>query len=333
MTRGFSLMELMLALAIGSVLSGIMYMCLFQSQRVANSIENITNIQMRALITRRQIVRDISGAFIPMHILEPKKEKQEKPSSEKELVNDKKEKPKVKDDQKNEPDEKDKNIKERLAKVFDGTAGDIQFKQLLLVTNNPLEVYWSNKAGRPKFRAEKITYRLEQEKKTGTPSYKLIRTTTYPKGSKGKEATQTYELVTGIKKITVSYIAVIEEEEKDGKKSDTNTSKASNVQAQTEKTSTKKEIKTFTDWAVQSMADDDIRLQKKLPDFIAITLELWNSTKATSETFTFTVPIAWQEIKHKPKASQQKPKSEQTASRTQAQQQPKQPIQQMQQRR
>ena len=335
MTRGFSLIEVMLALVIGSILSGIMFMCLSQSQRVAASIENITNIQMRALIARRQLVRDISGAFIPTHILEPKKEQKKESGSKPKTADAKKEEPKIKNEQKDEHGEKDQKLKERLDKAFDGTADNTQFKQLLLITNNPLEIYWSNKAGRPKFRAEKVTYTLEKEKKTGTLSYRLMRTTTYPKGGKEKEAMQTYELVHGIKKMTVQYIAVIEEqeEEKDEKKSDANTSKAPNVQAPTEKASTKKEVKTFTDWAVQSMNEDDVRLQKKLPDFITIVLDLWNTTKTKAETFTFTVPIAWQEIKHKPKPKQQQPmKGAQSIPGAQMQQQLQQ-SQQMQQRR
>lgn len=329
MMRGFSLIEVMLALAIGSILSGIMYMCLFQSQRVANSIENITNIQMRALIARRQLVRDISGAFIPTHILEPKKEQKKESgaqqSNAKKENGTKKEEPKAKDEQ----GEKDKNIKEVLGKAFDGTADDTQFKQLLFITNNPLEIYWSNKAGRPKFRAEKVTYTLEQEKKDVIPSYRLMRTTTYPKGGKEKEVTQTYELVSGIKKMTLQYIAVIEEQETEEKKSDAKNSsgqKDNPAQEKQEKKEKKKEVKTFNDWAVRAMKDDDVRLQKKLPDFITITLELWNSTKTKAETFTFTVPIAWQEIKHKPKPQAQQPiKGARPTPGANTQQQPQQP--------
>ena len=72
------------------------------------------------------------------------------------------------------------------------------------------------------------------------------------------------------------------------------------------------------------MNDDDIRLQKKLPDFITITLELWDVVKQKSESFVFTVPIAWQEIKHKPKSPQQQPKKGQAVTRAQMQQQPQQ---------
>ena len=333
MRHGFTLIEVMLAFAITAILSGMMYMCLDQTQRVVAMVENITNTQMRAIIVQRQLVRDISGAFIPLSILEPKKEKpKEEPTEQTKNEQQKKAPAPPKDSQKPEtkkdPAEQTAELKKQLAQTFNGTVDDKRFKQLLLITNNPLEVYWSKSAGRPKPRMENVTYTLEPEKKTGGPSYTLKRITTYKKSGKDEAITQAHDLIAGIKNMTANYTTIFEEQkqeegtpqeaQKESNKSSTkkNDSKESSNGKKEEK---KIVVKKFNDWNVQAMDDKDVRLQKKLPDYVTLNIELWSPTKDKSEPFTFVIPIAWQEIKHTKKQQFKQSQGTQSAKKESAQ--------------
>jgi len=310
--RGFTLIETMLALAVGALLSSILYMCVSQSQRVSKAIDSLSSIQMRALIVQRQMYRDLSGICIPAYVLEPKKAQKDESSKKPQSGADKKEQPPTTAREEDTHAEK----KKLLADAFNGAAQEGIFSQLRFVTNNPLEVYWSNKAGRPKVRAEKVTYVLEQEKTRRQPSYRLLRTMTYAEaGERKKEATQTHELATGIKKMDVVYTLVYEEQEENALK-DKET--AASPETQKKQGQEKKEasvvVKTFNEWQVEALDKDDIRMRKYVPSFITVTFELWDAFKDKAGTFTFTVPVEWQPSSVAQKVPRQPQPSERSAA-------------------
>jgi len=313
--QGFTLFELMVALTLIAMISGMLYTALSQSRTAAASIERTTSIYMRTIVAQRQLFRDIAGAFIPLSILEPKKEKSKEAETDQDKSSDPEKKPASSEKKSDKSSEKDSiaqaaELKKQLAQTFNSTAENKLFKQLILISSNPLEVYWSKSAGRPRPRIENITYSLELDKGPSTnttPSYSLKRITSYKKNDKGEAITQPHTLISGIKNMTVQYTALIEEKkEEDAAQKGVQTTPDSGVSADKKKEEKKVIAQIFDDWNVQALDDKDVRLQKKLPDYATVILELWAPTKKTSETFTFVIPIAWQEIKHtKPQQSTQ----------------------------
>lgn len=304
MKRGFSLIELMLALAIGSVLSGILYMSLFQSNRAADMVENITNMQIRILIAQRQMRRDLAGICIPLHIFSVKNEQQ----NSQESTEDGKKTEQKSPVQENNKEQDKERAKKQLAQAFNAQSSDSIFGQLLFITNNPLEVYWSNKVGYPKFKLEKVLYHLEPEKDSKKPSFRLMRTIVPFDANKEKEKKQSQELITGIKSMRVAFKVFKSDasaEDQKGPLSDDEKKSNDDVKKPKKEEAQKKELKIFSDWPVATMADDDIRLQKKVPEFIEITIELWNITKTAEESFIFTIPVLWQDIEKKSNNSAQ----------------------------
>jgi len=315
---GFTLIELMLGILITAILGSILYNCLTQSQRALSIVERITETSMRTIIAQRQLTRDISGAYIPLSILEPPK-KQEKgegapATPEKKEVPKKEAAPAEKKAAPATAEEKEE-LKKLLATAFNGTTEQEQFKQLLFITMNPLDIYWSTTSGRAKTRDEKVTYSLEPDQTTKKPSYKLMRTTTYTKD--GKPAQLTQELISLIKKMSVEYTLVVEEETKEEAKPEAvkpAEGKAAPAQpAQkpaTPKEPPKKEIKKFNEWNVLAMQENDVRLQKKLPNYVTITLTLWTPAQDRIETVAFTIPIPWEPITPKQAEKQDNAKQE-----------------------
>lgn len=298
--QGFTLFEILMVLAITSIMGGMLYTSIMQSRRVADAIERITSIQIRAIIAHRQLIRDLSGTCIPLHVLEPPEEKKE--SELPEEKNQKKSAPQQQAQKKELSPEEQKKL---LAEAFNGTIGDKgQLKELLFYTNNPLEVFWSSTSGRPKPRSEKVIYLLEKEREGENPSYLLKRITTYKKSEKDGAVTQSHELISGIRRMKVTYTVIAEQKETNEQSTPAPVGQPQTSEKKQEEKSLESQI--FNEWTVQSMEDDDIRIQKKVPQYITIELSLWAPDYKRSEAFTFMIPIVWQPIIHATKKEEPK---------------------------
>lgn len=312
MKQGFSLIELVIAIAISAILGGMMYTCLTQSQRTVAAVECVTDIIMKTIIIQKQMTRDISGAYIPLSVLEPQKSVEPEPKQPSAEPNQKKQpSPEPQKPAQKESDTEQKEaLKKALETTFNGIRENDQCKQLTIVTHNPLEIFWSNKAGRPKCRSEKVVYTVEAEKGTREPAYKLIRSTTYTKDN--KEVMQKHELATGIKKIDITYTCIVTDEgEKKAESPEQKKKPQEKDKASQKEAPAKKIVKTFSDWSVKEMNEDDIRLQKKIPQYVTILIELWSPLYDKFESFTYIIPIMWEELTFK-QAEQKKgaPKKE-----------------------
>ena len=318
---GFTLIELMVGILITAILGGILYNGLTQSQRALSIVERITDTSMRILIAQRQLTRDISGAYIPLSILEPPKKQEKAETEEASATPEKKAEPKKeaapaeKKSEQATAEEKEA-LKKLLATAFNGTTEQEQLKQLLFVTMNPLDIYWSTTSGRAKTRNEKVMYSLEPDQTTKKPSFKLMRTTTYLKD--GKETHLAQELISHIKKMSVEYTLIVEEEPKEEAKAEASKpaeGKAAPAQpAKKEqaapKEPPKKEIKKFSEWDVMAMQENDVRLQKKVPNYVTISLALWTPAQDRIESFSFIIPIPWEPITPKQPEKQDDAKQE-----------------------
>ena len=100
--------------------------------------------------------------------------------------------------------------------------------------------------------------------------------------AKRDQRNHTYQLVDGIKTITLEYIAIEEEKESEDKKA-----------------KPKKSIKKSKTWdkeKEEAPEEDKKKKIKKIPNYVRVALTLWDNQKKSSETFTVVVPIVSQPL-------------------------------------
>ncbi len=72
-SSGFTLIELVFGLLISALLVTMLYACLYQLQRAAHIADDLLSLDMRVLILKNQLSRDLAGAFMPKSTAENQK--------------------------------------------------------------------------------------------------------------------------------------------------------------------------------------------------------------------------------------------------------------------
>ncbi len=299
---GFTLIELLVATFIAGLLSVLLFAAVYQINRFVPVIDSMTDLYERAALVNAQLERDLSGVTVPneYYARMPKKEAVKKEGEQKKAANEKTKKADETLRQaqgerggQNEEKSEDNQPKKPLEKVFYGINKDGIFDQLSFITTNPLQVYWSTKAGSAKPRVARVLYKLKQEPKpkTGPQLYSLIREETgnLEYDALGKEHAKEYVLAQGISGMTVEYTAVLPEEKKDEKM-------ASEKQGTLRQAQGEREIKKTRDWlgkSPQEAPQPEAPKEKAplAPQLIEFTVNFWDAHKKRAVPFTFKIRI------------------------------------------
>ena len=83
MKKGFSPLEIMLAIAIGSMITLLMSQALSGLTRSLKQVSDVSLFDMRVIVFKNLLEKEIAGAFIPELVMVGSKEKKEKPEEEK----------------------------------------------------------------------------------------------------------------------------------------------------------------------------------------------------------------------------------------------------------
>lgn len=281
MKRGFILIEVLIAAAIASIIGAALFASLYQVTRIASVVDNYASVWTRAAIMHRQMERDLLGTFIPLAAEkkeEKKEQSQEKQAQEKQA--------------KEAPSPQEKKERKRVTHVFYGINKDTMLDTLTFITDNPMQSYWSSKAGKPKPRIARVVYRLVQEKNQKN-SYTLFRQEgsdlyydAYKQG--GTKEIREYPMIEGIKQMTVSYGFIEKEEQK--KEKDKN---------EQEKKPKKIKYKTSKEWKKEDEQKKNEKKDEKaqtieLPAFVLISVALWDEQKTRTVPFEFKIPLVAQ---------------------------------------
>ncbi len=289
MKTGFSLIEVIIAAAIASMLSAVLFLSWSQIKRIVVRADNRTSIYDRMMLVRKQFEHDFSGMCVPVSrpYLKPEsKEEEKKPSLQASLEpaagdakKDKKEKPKP------------------VERVFYAQKKGDMFESLTCLTNNPLQVYWSEKAGEARPRIARIQYRLEQEPKTEKkPSYTLYRQEFYTLDvepfQKGNDTVRSYVLISGIKDLKMTYWQEWQVQ-KEAKESDTMNigDKANAKEGDKKNDEPVKEIKKVTTWDLDKEPAPKNTFIRPIPTMIVIELVLWDLERKKTRSFNIMIPI------------------------------------------
>ena len=278
MKKGFILIELLLATLIASLIGGILFTALYQTNRFQAVIDNLIDVYTRATIVHNQLERDLMGAFIPVEAqLEKKEEKKKEKKEEKE----KKVPPKRKE------------IKP-INHIFYSRNRNGRLEFVTFITNNPMTIFWGAKTGKAKPKIARVKYTIQPEADR-KDSFVLLRQEDYELDmSAFKQETKkirAYEVIDGIKDISVQFITLIEKKEKEN-------------EGKEEKIT--REYRTLSEWKSEfKEATEKQKDLPRIPHFVEVKLSLWDNRYQKDVTFVFTfalpVDIAKEESKEKPK--------------------------------
>lgn len=309
---GFSLIELIIALMVASMMSIVLFNMLFQFNRTTQISDRVITVNEKAERLIQILDHDLEGATTLVDNEPPKPEIDMKQTSTTAGQ------PQQQQQKKTEPEEK-KSPKKVITKLFNSTNAGEQLDTLTFISNNPMASYWAamhgtESAGKPKPNLVRITYKLKadpEEKNT----YILTRQESLPLDWE-KRLGKIYDVMTGIKSIAVEYTAKIEktvtiqEEDDDKQKGKQQAAQPSGQQAQPPpqakqtkkpKTRTDIEYKVVKTWDVDQKEEEkkdkedtkgkqEIK-QKPIPVLVKVTAKLFDAQRETDVEFVFYVPI------------------------------------------
>ena len=283
MKKGFSLLGVMLALAVGSILSGLLMQSLWQLSFSLKKVVNITSVDTRIAVVQNILEKELSGAFIPQLIL-----------IDREAATDDETKKGQADQLKQpNPQEKQKKVTPITPpKAFYSKNEDQNLQMLTFITCNPLEVYNNSKP-----RIVRIMYTLVSDKNR-PEAFELHRQAS-PNIMKLKkfesEVVKGLVVINGIKSITTEFLALPKKKksEKQNKKETQQKKKTQDKENPKEKE--KKEFIRIDHWDVEDQkenkSDDKDKDEKKLPllpQFIKIKITLFGHNNAQEVIYSFT---------------------------------------------
>ncbi len=259
MKPGFILMEILIAMVIAAIVGAALFSTFYQTNRVSVVINNVVDLSTKAALVQNQLEKDLAGVFIPVNVEKPEK----KQENQEGLLGQGQE-------------DRGEEIKP-ITNIFTATIRGDMLNTLTFITCNPLQIYWSERAGKAKPRVARVMYRLTKEKDQ-KDSYKLTRQEAYELDIdayklEAKKAIRPITLVDRVKSCSVEFVVV--EEKKD---------EAGNVS---------KEYKTVKDWTFGQSEEEQKEEKEKQPTLVAIifNFSLWNETRDREHDFTFRIDV------------------------------------------
>jgi prepilin-type N-terminal cleavage/methylation domain-containing protein len=270
MKAGFSLIEVLIASTVATLVSVALFLSWGQVQKSAVRVDNTMSVTDRILLLQRQFEQDFMGICVPISWPYTKPEKEESA---------------VADDEKKEPGQKKEKPK-IVEQVFYATTqtGD-NLETLTFLTNNPMQVYWSDRAGgaRPRIARVQYTLKKDESKKEKAVSYTLYRQEKYTLdlddfNKEGKDGVRSYALIAGIKELKLTYWQEVQtkKEEKEGEKA---------------KTTVAKDIKKIAIWDLEKEKPAKDVFIRPVPIMIKVELSLWNMQKKKAYPYIAMIPV------------------------------------------
>jgi prepilin-type N-terminal cleavage/methylation domain-containing protein len=292
---GFTLIELVISIAIAAILGVGITLFLSQTGSYQAAVEDRASLYTRASVALHQFEKDISGARVPVeNILHEQKMREEK--NKKTTNPAQKEAPKPeKGSEKAEAEEAVKPI----ARVFYVEQKNKQLTTLSCITDNPLKIYWSKSVGSSKPDIARVIYRFVPD-----PQHDHSFILTRQEGidldfnaydPKNVKAARAYEVIDGIKTCSLRCIVIQPQEEStESEKSDKKTApEQKKPQPPAPETPPKIIEYEMWDWpsAEKAKKETEKTPETPLPNLISVTLELWDARYERTTEFVYTIPI------------------------------------------
>ncbi len=257
---GFTIIEVVLYIALSSVLAGALFSSFWQTNRITSQADRLMDVDMRIPIAFGQLQKDLSGAFVPRYA------KKEQSGAVK--------KPVVKPGGK--PQGKPKKPAKILKQIFfSQSTEEGQLDQLTFITCNPLQVY-----GKQTPRIVRVMYQLiPDEKNKGTFVLQRQESQELDMELFREKSPRKYKVIDNIKTGKITFkTPVIKQKQKKSDKS----------QVKKKVIPEPIEYETQTSW--ESPQTQDPKKKKNIiPQYITIELELAQTKR--SEKFTIIIRV------------------------------------------
>lgn len=307
--KGFTLLELVISIAIAAIISLSLTMLLNQSYASQKKLESLTQLHERAALLFTQLERDLMGATIPIeNILALESENQKKDKGKK-PAQDTKEKKESTEPAPSSADKKEDIPYKPFDRVFYYKRANNQLF-FSWITDNPLQLYWGSAVGVARPRIARVMYRLEPDPNDKT-LFKLMRAegfdlTYAPYEKHTEQKYKGYALVEGIKSLKITCVSIIlkQDEQKDESVKVPAAQAGTDKQKKTEQKPPQTEVKTADSWewplpkdekssSAKATADMDKKTEEMppLPQGIRIELVLWNEATEREVTFEYGIYI------------------------------------------
>ena len=299
MKHGFMLIELIIVTLIASMIGTLLLTALSQGARFQKTVDVMVDMSLRVGIFSNQFEKDFTGAFIPMQarLKEETEETGEAVGGTKEGAATKNEK------SVNVTPEKEvakKPAEKPLEKIFYATTKENHLDTLTFITNNPLTVFVGKDVGvvKPKIVRVQYTLKRENEKDKQSP-FVLMRQESNELDLTKYTNVRAYELLSGIKECTITYIARIEKEEEKSKQASAAAATKGATEKQTakqEKPKVQYEYKLLKEWQSEPKEKTQAEKQEetnfpRIPYMIEIKMTLWDIQRTKTEDFVFTYQL------------------------------------------
>lgn len=279
MKAGFTLIELIISLAITAILGIALNAFLSQSMRTQAGLGRLIQEHTRAVIAFHQFERDIMGTCMPVQNVQKKQEAPKQPGQQ-------------------EPPSKTEPIKP-VEHVFYIQQSKENLKLFTIITSNPLPVYWSKQLGKPKANIARVVYTLVPDE-FNKEAFILMRQEDENLNlkaytAKGDAAIRPYELINGIKSIKFNF-TVFKYPEPPPEQPQPEQQKPAPMQR-----NRVVEKRPTWDWPLEQKPEEKEKEESPFPHFVTITLELWDDFFEHTTEFIYTVPVMIDATTEKPK--------------------------------
>lgn len=305
--KGYTIIEVLISTAIASFLSVALFVALRQTMAFQVVVDTNVDAYTRVAVFQDQFEKDFMGFFVPFQAYELVKSNtaQTKPAKEK---------------------------AEQIDNIFYATSNKKQFDMLSYITTHAMQVYWGVTMGAPKPFVTRVVYRLvkdstvrpesiegQEKVESFTLQRQESRDLDFASGEtgQGKAKIRSYDILTNIKSMQITYLArVYKEEEKDVSKDSSQSNKGSkqtngdDAQKPKDKKSKKGQTwkyREFTEWnwspkqAKSEKKNQDEPLNRlganggkkekekvsRIPFYMKVDLILWNAEHTREIPFSF----------------------------------------------
>lgn len=299
---GFTIIELMLGLLLGSIITTVLFTAFFQINRSAEYGDQLIDTDMKIMILHHQLERDLNGMFIPQEAIPDDEQDEQQEKESKETTK--------------QPDTAKKKKKRKLLeKPFYSINKNNNLSLLTFISNNPVRIYEKpqTNATEPKKPGVpyvvRVVYRvLPDEQNKG--AFKITRQESEQLDFKNFEPTskrvRPYVIADNIKSITMNFLRPIDEE-----KQEKRTEKKQPQNEQKKKQEKEKPINyaSFKQWPPEQDAIE-------LPHIVTCKLTLYTAGQENERSLAFQVPylaisqLYPQEEEEEPEPEQQPEKKE-----------------------
>lgn len=327
---GFTLIELIVATLIASMISAVLLTALYQSSNIQASVDSTIDFSERMGIITNLFEKDLAGAFVPKSaVAGAMADKQA--GAEK---SDNAQKTAEKQSNADQKQEKKKEKKKPIEKIFYSTSKNGMLDTLTFVTNNPLVVFVGKDVGVVKPKAVRVQYKLKQEDNS-KDSYVLVRQESNELDLAEYKNVREQEVIGGIKKLSVSFTARIEKKtESSSAKASADTASEQNKGEQKKKQEKEKklyEYKVQPEWVSEQKKEAAQQQEKKdtdkkepefprIPYSVEFKITLWDKQKRKDADYVVIchIPVDSIEAQMVDKKQQETPKKAEPKSESPA---------------